>query len=58
MAWLTTVRPDGQPISVPVWFLVREDETILRRPRLGTGEHRAGQPGFAARLKPQGSRVR
>src|SRR5215467_6408675 len=29
MAWLTTVRPDGQPDSVPVWFLVREDETIL-----------------------------
>jgi PPOX class probable F420-dependent enzyme len=29
MAWLTTVRPDGQPDSVPVWFLVCEDETIL-----------------------------
>ncbi len=29
MAWLTTVRPDGQPDSVPVWFLVRQDETIL-----------------------------
>jgi len=29
IAWLTTVRPDGQPDSVPVWFLVREDETIL-----------------------------
>jgi PPOX class probable F420-dependent enzyme len=29
MAWLTTVRPDGQPVSVPVWFLMREDETIL-----------------------------
>jgi PPOX class probable F420-dependent enzyme len=29
MAWLTTVRPDGQPISVPVWFLTREDGTIL-----------------------------
>jgi PPOX class probable F420-dependent enzyme len=29
MAWLTTVRPDGQPVSVPVWFLLREDETIL-----------------------------
>jgi hypothetical protein len=21
MAWLTTVRPDGRPDSVPVWFL-------------------------------------
>jgi PPOX class probable F420-dependent enzyme len=29
MAWLTTVRPDGQPDSVPVWFLVRDDETVL-----------------------------
>jgi PPOX class probable F420-dependent enzyme len=29
MAWLTTVRPDRRPVSVPVWFLVRDDETIL-----------------------------
>jgi PPOX class probable F420-dependent enzyme len=29
MAWLTTVRPDGQPVSVPVWFLLREDDSIL-----------------------------
>ncbi|MBM7785247.1 TIGR03667 family PPOX class F420-dependent oxidoreductase [Tenggerimyces flavus] len=29
MAWLTTVRPDGQPVSVPLWFLLRDDETIL-----------------------------
>ncbi len=21
IAWLTTMRPDGQPQSVPVWFL-------------------------------------
>lgn len=26
---LTTVRPDGRPDSVPVWFLLRDDETIL-----------------------------
>lgn len=29
MARLTSVKPDGQPVSVPVWFLMREDETIL-----------------------------
>ncbi|MCW2882724.1 MAG: pyridoxamine 5-phosphate oxidase-related FMN-binding [Sphaerisporangium sp.] len=29
IAWLTTVRPDGQPVSVPVWFLMRQDGTIL-----------------------------
>jgi PPOX class probable F420-dependent enzyme len=29
MAWLTTVRPDGQPVTVPVWFVLREDEAIL-----------------------------
>jgi PPOX class probable F420-dependent enzyme len=29
MAWLTTVRPDGRPDSVPVWFLLRADGTIL-----------------------------
>lgn len=21
IAWLTTVRPDGQPVTIPVWFL-------------------------------------
>jgi PPOX class probable F420-dependent enzyme len=29
MAWLTTVRPDGRPDSVPVWFLLQDDETLL-----------------------------
>ena len=29
MAWLTTVNPAGRPDSVPVWFLVRDDGTIL-----------------------------
>ncbi len=29
MAWLSTVTPGGQPVSVPVWFLVREDRSIL-----------------------------
>jgi PPOX class probable F420-dependent enzyme len=29
MAWLTTVNPSGRPDSVPVWFLVRDDDSIL-----------------------------
>ena len=29
MAWLTTVSPAGRPASVPVWFLVRDDDSIL-----------------------------
>jgi PPOX class probable F420-dependent enzyme len=36
MAWLTTVRPDGQPVSIPVWFLLCDDETILLYSRPGT----------------------
>jgi PPOX class probable F420-dependent enzyme len=35
MAWLTTVRPDGQPVSVPVWFLMRGDGSILIYSRPG-----------------------
>ena len=29
MAWLTTVGPSGKPNSVPVWFLFRDDDSIL-----------------------------
>jgi PPOX class probable F420-dependent enzyme len=29
IAWLTTVRGDGQPITVPVWFLLQGDDTFL-----------------------------
>lgn len=36
IAWLTTVRPDGQPVSVPVWFLLRDDETVLVYSQAGT----------------------
>ncbi len=29
MAWLTTISPAGRPDSVPVWFYMQDDETIL-----------------------------
>jgi PPOX class probable F420-dependent enzyme len=29
MAWLTTVTPAGKPDTVPVWYLLRDDETVL-----------------------------
>ena len=29
MAWLTTVSPAGRPDSVPVWFLLSDDDSIL-----------------------------
>lgn len=35
IAWLTTVRPDGQPQSVPVWFLW-DGEGFLVYSRPGT----------------------
>jgi PPOX class probable F420-dependent enzyme len=47
MVWLTTVRPrDGQPVTVPVWFLMLEDETILIYSKPGTPKLRniAGNP--------------
>lgn len=40
MAWLTTVRGDGQPVSVPVWFLLREDGSVLLYSRPGTAKLR------------------
>jgi predicted pyridoxine 5'-phosphate oxidase superfamily flavin-nucleotide-binding protein len=42
MAWLTTVRPDGRPDSVPVWFLLRDDETILIYSQRGKYAERIG----------------
>jgi len=40
MVWLSTVRPDGQPVTVPVWFLWREDDTILLYSQPGTAKLR------------------
>jgi PPOX class probable F420-dependent enzyme len=52
MAWLTTVRPDGQPVSVPVWFLVREDDSILLYTQPGKEKLRniAGNPKVSLAL--------
>jgi PPOX class probable F420-dependent enzyme len=46
MAWLTTVRADGQPVTVPVWFLLREDGTILvyTKPNAPKLRHLADNP--------------
>jgi len=46
IAWLTSVRPDGQPVSVPVWFLIRDDGTILLYSQPGKAKLRniAGNP--------------
>ena len=40
VGWLTTVRADGQPVTVPVWFLLRENGTILLYSKAGTAKLR------------------
>jgi PPOX class probable F420-dependent enzyme len=52
IAWLTSVRPDGQPVSVPVWFLARDDGTILVYSRPGKAKLRniAGNPRVSLTL--------
>ena len=52
MIWLTTVSPAGRPESVPVWFLLRDDETLLVYSRPGKPKLRniAANPNVALGL--------
>lgn len=40
IAWFTSVRPSGQPDSVPVGFVVQDDDTILLYSQPGKGKLR------------------
>ncbi len=51
IGWLVTVRPDGTPIPVPVWFLW-DGETILvwSQPRAGKVRNIAANPRVSLHL--------
>lgn len=52
IAWLTSVRPDGQPVSVPVWFLMLDEGTVLLYSQPGKAKLRniAGNPKVSLAL--------
>ncbi|HEX3089124.1 MAG TPA: TIGR03667 family PPOX class F420-dependent oxidoreductase [Ilumatobacteraceae bacterium] len=52
MAWLTTVNPAGRPDTVPVWFLYRDDDSVLIYSRPGKAKLRniAANPNVALGL--------
>ena len=52
IAWLTTVRRDGQPQSSPVWFLWREGEVVVySRPTTQKVRNVQSQPKVAIHLR-------
>ena len=65
VAWMTTVRSDGQPQTVPVWFLWDDEEGILiysqpgrqklknisRNPHVGLNLNSNAQGGDVVRLE-------
>ncbi len=52
MAWFSTVSPTGRPNSVPVWFLLQEDDTVLLYSEPGKAKLRyiAANPNVALGL--------
>lgn len=52
IAWLTTVRRDGQPQSSPVWFLWRDGEVIVySRPTTQKVRNVQAHPKVAVHLR-------
>lgn len=52
IAWLTTVRRDGQPQSSPVWFLWRDGEVVVySRPKTQKVRNLRGNPQVAVHLR-------
>jgi PPOX class probable F420-dependent enzyme len=64
IAWLTTVRSDGQPQTVPVWFLWSDEEILIysqpdrrklknisRNPHVGLNLNSDAQGGNVVRLE-------
>ena len=50
--WLTTVTPEGQPQSSPVWFLWIDGEIPALQPRRHAApRQRAGQPAGGRQLR-------
>ncbi|CAN5697783.1 hypothetical protein BH23CHL2_BH23CHL2_09710 [soil metagenome] len=57
IVWLTTVRKDGQPIPVPVWFLWDGDREVLIYSRPNTPKLRniADQPKVSLNFDSDGT---